>query len=53
MLVEDAWLCSRFGQIWRDLGDNDRALPLLEQAVQLGERDGRGRLRHACSGLRC
>ncbi len=42
MLVEDAWLCSRFGQIWRDLGDNDRALPLLEQAVQLGEGDGRG-----------
>ena len=41
MLVEDAWLCGRFGQIWRDLGDNDRALPLLEQAVHLGEGDGR------------
>ncbi|MBV8270996.1 MAG: hypothetical protein JO067_01855 [Cupriavidus sp.] len=42
MLVEDAWLCSRFGQIWRDIGDNDRALPLLEQAVLLGESDARG-----------
>jgi len=42
MLVEDAWLCGRFGQIWRDIGDNERALPLLEQAVLLGEGDARG-----------
>lgn len=41
LLVEDAWLCGRFGQIWRDLGDNDRALPLLEQAVALAGGDAR------------
>jgi tetratricopeptide (TPR) repeat protein len=41
MLVEDGWLCSRFGQIWRAVGDNERALPLLEQAVLLGEGDAR------------
>jgi len=36
LLVEDGWLYGRFGQIWRDLGDNERALPLIEQAVALG-----------------
>ncbi len=41
LLVEDAWLCSRFGQIWRDLGDTERALPLFEQAVTLDEGDAR------------
>lgn len=41
MLVEDAWLCGRFGQIWRNLGDNARALPLFEQAVALGDGNAR------------
>lgn len=41
LLVEDAWLCDRFGQIWRDLGGTDRALPLFEQAVALAEGDAR------------
>lgn len=41
LLIEDAWVSGRFGQIWRDLGDNERAMPLLEQAVQLGEGDAR------------
>ncbi|WP_198680347.1 tetratricopeptide repeat protein [Cupriavidus agavae] len=41
LLVEDAWLYGRFGQIWRDVGDNDRALPLVEQAVALGGGDPR------------
>lgn len=35
LLVEDAWLFNRFGQIWRDLGDKARALPLFEQVVAL------------------
>ncbi|MGO4304741.1 hypothetical protein [Cupriavidus sp. RAF12] len=39
LLVEDAWLFNRFGQIWRDLGDTERALPLFEQAVSLTEGD--------------
>lgn len=39
LLIEDAWVSGRFGQIWRDLGDHERALPLLEQAVQLADGD--------------
>ncbi len=35
LLVEDAWLFNRFGLLWRDLGDKERALPLFEQAVAL------------------
>lgn len=41
LLIEDAWVSGRFGQIWRDLGDHERALPLLEQAVQLADGDAR------------
>nr|WP_238486825.1 tetratricopeptide repeat protein [Cupriavidus pauculus] len=41
LLVEDSWLCSRFGQIWYDLGDHERALPLFEQAVALADGDAR------------
>ncbi|WP_432258657.1 tetratricopeptide repeat protein [Cupriavidus sp. TMH.W2] len=39
LLVEDAWLYNRFGQVWRDVGDSARALPLFEQAVALTEGD--------------
>jgi tetratricopeptide (TPR) repeat protein len=39
LLVEDAWLYNRFGQVWRDLGEPERALPLFEQAVALTEGD--------------
>ncbi|SPC10337.1 tetratricopeptide repeat protein [Cupriavidus taiwanensis] len=39
LLVEDAWLYNRFGQVWRDLGEPERALPLFEQAVELTEGD--------------
>jgi len=39
LLVEDAWLCNRFGQVWRDQGDDQRALPLFEQAIALTEGD--------------
>lgn len=41
LLIEDAWVSGRFGQIWGDLGDHERALPLLEQAVLLGDGDVR------------
>lgn len=39
LLVEDAWLYNRFGQVWRDMGEPERALPLFEQAVALTEGD--------------
>ncbi|CAG9174033.1 hypothetical protein LMG23992_02605 [Cupriavidus laharis] len=39
LLVEDVWLFNRFGQVWRDLGDHERALPLFEQAVAMTEGD--------------
>lgn len=39
LLVEDAWLYNRFGQVWRDAGEPERALPLFEQAVALTEGD--------------
>ncbi|EYS90288.1 hypothetical protein CF68_32560 [Cupriavidus sp. SK-4] len=39
LLVEDAWLYNRFGQVWRDVGEAERALPLFEQAVALTEGD--------------
>ena len=39
LLVEDAWLYNRFGQVWRDVGEPERALPLFEQAVALTEGD--------------
>jgi tetratricopeptide (TPR) repeat protein len=39
LLVEDAWLFNRFGQVWRDQGDLERALPLFEEAVALTEGD--------------
>ncbi|GAB2448018.1 hypothetical protein GCM10027081_56940 [Cupriavidus yeoncheonensis] len=39
LLVEDAWLFNRFGQVWRDLGDHERALPLFEQAIEMTEGD--------------
>ncbi|CAG9170597.1 tetratricopeptide repeat protein [Cupriavidus pinatubonensis] len=39
LLVEDAWLFNRFGQVWRDLGDHERALPLFEQAIAMTEGD--------------
>lgn len=39
LLVQDAWLCNAFGQVWRGLGNAERALPLLEQAVALTEGD--------------
>ncbi len=39
LLVEDAWLFNRFGQVWRDLGDNERALPLFEQAIAMTDGD--------------
>ncbi|WP_172966015.1 hypothetical protein [Cupriavidus pauculus] len=41
LLVDDAWVSGRFGQLWRDLGDHERALPLLEQAVTLAQADPR------------
>ncbi|WP_454736852.1 tetratricopeptide repeat protein [Cupriavidus necator] len=39
LLVEDAWLYNRFGLVWRDAGEPERALPLFEQAVALTEGD--------------
>lgn len=39
LLVEDAWLFNRFGQVWRDQGDLERALPLFEEAVAMTEGD--------------
>lgn len=39
LLVEDAWLFNRFGLIWRDVGDHERALPLFEQAIEMTEGD--------------
>jgi len=39
LLVEDAWLFNRFGLVWRDAGEPERALPLFEQAVALTEGD--------------
>ncbi|MNN16728.1 hypothetical protein D3C81_1298790 [compost metagenome] len=39
LLVEDAWLFNRFGQIWHELAEPARALPLFERAVLLTEGD--------------
>lgn len=39
LLVEDAWVFHRFGQIRRDLGDDQAALPLFEEAIALAEGD--------------
>jgi len=39
LLVEDAWLFNRFGQIWHELAEPARALPLFERAVALTEGD--------------
>lgn len=39
LLVEDAWVFHRFGQIRRDLGEDDTALGLFEQAIALAEGD--------------
>src|SRR5262249_44023911 len=39
LLVEDAWLFNRFGQVWRDVGDHERALPLFDQAIEMTEGD--------------
>ncbi len=39
LLVEDAWLYNRFGLLWRELGDTERALPMFEQAVALTKGD--------------
>ena len=41
LLIEDAWVSARFGQIWVGLGDHERAMPLLEHAVQLSQGDAR------------
>ncbi|MGO4281850.1 hypothetical protein [Cupriavidus sp. RAF20_2] len=39
LLVEDAWLFNHFGQIWHELAEPARALPLFERAVSLTEGD--------------
>ncbi|CAG9174918.1 hypothetical protein LMG32289_03179 [Cupriavidus pampae] len=39
LVVEDPWLHNRFGGIWRDLGDTERALALFETAIALTEGD--------------
>lgn len=39
LVVEDAWLYNRFGGVWRDLGDTERALALFEAAIALTEGD--------------
>lgn len=41
LLIDDAWVVGRFGQIWRELGDSERAMPLFEQSITLANGDAR------------